>query len=160
MTSPTHWNSASSGPSHSHLLSLPAKNVSLSKADLIATGIKNVWELYKIDGDYSEANNLAAQHPEKLKELQAIFDVEARKYNVYPLDDRIVERQQPAMRPSLIEGRTDFIYYPGTVRLPGGGSSNQEPVFHDDRVYRSPAGPSRRSSRGRRRSLRRLHPIR
>jgi hypothetical protein len=79
---------------------------------------KDVWELYKIDGDYSESKNLAEQYPEKLKELQLVFDVEAKKYNVYPLDDRIVERQQPGMRPSLIEGRTDFTYYPGTIRLP------------------------------------------
>jgi len=79
---------------------------------------KDVWELYKIDRDYSESKNLAEQYPQKLKELQIVFDEEAKKYNVYPLDDRIVERQQPGMRPSLIEGRTDFTYYPGTVRLP------------------------------------------
>ena len=45
-------------------------------------------ELYHIDNDFSQANNVAAQYPDKLKELQAAFDKEAKKYNVYPLDSR------------------------------------------------------------------------
>src|SRR5262249_51192725 len=44
------------------------------------------WELYNINEDFSQANNLADKYPGKLKELQDAFDVEARKYNVYPLD--------------------------------------------------------------------------
>ena len=50
------------------------------------------WELYNIDKDFSQADNLAAKNPEKLKELQAAFLVEAKKYNVLPLDDRMAER--------------------------------------------------------------------
>ncbi len=48
---------------------------------------KDVWELYKIDEDFNELNNLAEKHPEKLKELKALFDEEAAKYNIYPLID-------------------------------------------------------------------------
>ncbi|RAV99027.1 arylsulfatase [Pseudochryseolinea flava] len=48
---------------------------------------KDVWELYHISDDFNELNNLAAKHPEKLKELKALFDAEAVKYNIYPLID-------------------------------------------------------------------------
>jgi len=76
------------------------------------------WELYNVAEDFSQANDLAAKNPEKLKELQAIFDVEAKKYNVYPLDSTFAERVDPALRPSLTRGRNMFTYYPGMVRIP------------------------------------------
>ena len=44
------------------------------------------WELYNINEDFSQANNIADKQPDKLKELQVAFDVEAEKYNVYPLE--------------------------------------------------------------------------
>ncbi len=56
------------------------------------------WELYDIDHDFSQAHDLAAQQPAKLKELQALFDREARKYDVYPLDARMSERMDPKLR--------------------------------------------------------------
>jgi arylsulfatase len=80
------------------------------------------WELYNINQDFSQANNLAASNPAKLKELQAAFDVEAKKYNVYPLDSSFAERLDPAIRPSLTRGRTEFTYYPGTNRIPEGSA--------------------------------------
>ncbi|OYW24138.1 MAG: arylsulfatase [Planctomycetales bacterium 12-60-4] len=80
------------------------------------------WELYDVSGDFSEAENLAAKNPEKLKELQALFDVEAKKYNVYPLDSSFADRADPAIRPSLTRGRTVFTYYPGMVRIPEGSA--------------------------------------
>jgi arylsulfatase A-like enzyme len=58
------------------------------------------WELYYVAEDFSQANNLADKNPEKLKELQALFDVEAKKYSVYPLDSSAAERADPAIRPS------------------------------------------------------------
>jgi arylsulfatase len=70
--------------------------------------------------DYSQANDLAAKNPDKLKELQTVFDAEAKKYNVYPLDSTFAERVDPAIRPSLTRGRTVFTYYPGMVRIPEG----------------------------------------
>jgi len=50
--------------------------------------IKTSGSVYDLRKDFSQATDLAAQNPGKLKELQAAFDVEARKYNVFPLDDR------------------------------------------------------------------------
>src|SRR5262252_9450965 len=80
------------------------------------------WELYNIKEDFSQANNLAASNPAKLKELQAAFDIEAKKYNVYPLDSSFAERADPAIRPSLSRGRNQFTYYPGMIRIPEGSA--------------------------------------
>ena len=78
------------------------------------------WELYHVAEDFSEANNLAAENPAKLKELQAVFDREAKKYNVLPLDASFVARTDVSIRPSLTRGRSTFTYYPGTIRIPEG----------------------------------------
>jgi arylsulfatase A-like enzyme len=67
------------------------------------------WELYNITEDYSEYNDLAAQDPEKLKELQALFLSEAKKYNVLPLDNSILPRLVTP-RPSATAGRDVFTY--------------------------------------------------
>jgi arylsulfatase len=80
------------------------------------------WELYHVTEDYSQANDLAAKEPAKLKELQALFDREAKKYNVYPLDSSFGERADPAIRPSVTRGRTDFTYYQGVIRTPEGSA--------------------------------------
>jgi len=82
------------------------------------------WELYHIEEDFSQANNLAANYPDKLKELQDAFDIEAKKYNVYPLDSSFASRADPAIRPSLTRGRNEFTYYPGMVRIPEGSAPN------------------------------------
>ena len=78
------------------------------------------WELYNIDEDFSEAVNLAAKYPDKLHDLQLLFYAEAAKYNVLPLDDSKVQRMRGGIRPSLVEGRTSFTYYPGNMRIPEG----------------------------------------
>ena len=80
------------------------------------------WELYNINEDFSQAKNLAEKNPGKLKELQDAFDVEAKKYNVYPLDSSAAERVNPAIRPSLTRGRSEFTYYPGMIRIPEGSA--------------------------------------
>jgi arylsulfatase len=67
------------------------------------------WELYDLTKDFSQANDVAAENPEKLKELQAIFDQEARKYQVYPLDNRAFMRFVTP-RPSATAGRSEFVY--------------------------------------------------
>jgi arylsulfatase len=69
-----------------------------------------------INEDFSQANTLADKYPDKLKELQDAFDVEAKKYNVYPLDSSFASRADPAIRPSLTRGRSEFVYFPGMVR--------------------------------------------
>jgi arylsulfatase len=80
------------------------------------------WELYNISEDFSQANDLAAKNPEKLKELQAAFDIEAKKYNVYPLDSSFSSRADPAIRPSLTRGRSEFEYFQGMTRIPEGSA--------------------------------------
>jgi len=80
------------------------------------------WELYNVDEDYSEANNLAKSNPEKLRELQRLFYIEAVKYNVLPLDNTKVERLDVNNRPSNIRGLTEFTYYDGMTRIPEGGA--------------------------------------
>jgi arylsulfatase len=82
------------------------------------------WELYNINEDFSQANNLAEKNPGKLKELQDAFDVEAKKYNVYPLDSSAAPRLNPTIRPSLTRGRTEFTYYPGMIHIPEGSAPN------------------------------------
>jgi arylsulfatase len=75
------------------------------------------WELYHIDADFSEADDLAAKHPEKLKQLQALFVEEAKKYDVFPLDARFAERGDPRNRIAG-EPRTSWTYYGNDVRVP------------------------------------------
>jgi hypothetical protein len=82
------------------------------------------WELYHVAEDFSQANDLAQKEPAKLKELQEAFDAEAKKYNVYPLDSSFASRGDPAIRPSLTRGRTEFSYYAGMVRIPEGSAPN------------------------------------
>jgi len=67
------------------------------------------WELYNLSEDYSQSNDLAAQMPDKLKEMQAIWDREAAKYNVLPLDNRSFARAVEP-RPSTTAGKTLFTY--------------------------------------------------
>ena len=76
------------------------------------------WELYDGSKDYSQANDLSREMPEKLHELQRLFLIEATKYNVIPLDDRTGERFNPdlAGRPQLIKGDRQ-IFFPGMSGL-------------------------------------------
>ena len=76
------------------------------------------WELYHLADDFSQGVDLAVQHPDRLAELKAVFDAEARKYGVYPLSDATLARALPVNRPSLLAGRTSVTYYAGQVRIP------------------------------------------
>ena len=67
------------------------------------------WELYNLNDDYSQANDLAAKMPDKLKQMRALFDQEAAKYNVLPLDNRQFSRAVEP-RPSTTAGKTLFTY--------------------------------------------------
>jgi arylsulfatase A-like enzyme len=67
------------------------------------------WELYNLNEDYSEYNDLSAKNPDKLRDLQELFLVEATKYNVFPLDNSILPRLVTP-RPSATAGRTVFTY--------------------------------------------------
>jgi arylsulfatase len=70
------------------------------------------WELYHITDDYSQADNLAAKYPEKLKELQTLFDQEAKRNQVYPLLPAYGSLPEPAK-----QGKTTFTYREGVDRL-------------------------------------------
>ena len=67
--------------------------------------------------------------------MQDLFWVEAAKYNVLPLEDRFAERADPSLRPSLIEGRTDFVYYPSADRIPESSSPNVKHCPHTITAY-------------------------
>ncbi len=92
----------------------------------------DVWELYHVAGDFSQANNLAAQNPTKLKELQAVFDKEAVRNHVYPIDDRRVERFNPALagRPDIMDGRKTLTVYPGMKGMTENAFINIKSVAH------------------------------
>ena len=77
------------------------------------------WELYNVAADFSEANNLAAQNPAKLKELQDLFAQEAIRNHVFPLDDRRVERFNAAIagRPDLVGSRKSLTLYEGMTGI-------------------------------------------
>ncbi len=78
---------------------------------------EDVWELYNVEEDFSESNNLAEKHPEKLAELQKIFDEEAWKYNVYPLYDDMIQRLGK-QQDRLFGDKKDFLYFaPGATRI-------------------------------------------
>ncbi len=78
-----------------------------TKAPEVVNGYN--WELYNIAEDYSENNNLAAKYPDKLRDMQELFMVEATKYNVFPLDNSILPRLVTP-RPSGTAGRSVFTY--------------------------------------------------
>lgn len=80
----------------------------------------DTWELYDITRDFSQADDLAAREPARLRLLQDMFMAEAAKYNVLPLDDRFAERLDVTLRPSYFFGRDEVTFYPGMVRLPEG----------------------------------------
>jgi arylsulfatase len=80
------------------------------------------WELYNLSDDFSQAKNVAKENPEKLRDLQSRFLIEAVKFNVLPLDSSFADRADPATRPNILRGQTDFTYYPGMIRIPEANS--------------------------------------
>jgi arylsulfatase len=79
----------------------------------------DVWELYNVNEDFSQANNLAASNPEKLKELQALFVTEATRNRVFPIDDRRSERFNAAIagRSDLMGTRTSLTLFDGMTGI-------------------------------------------
>ncbi len=80
----------------------------------------DIWELYHVDEDFSLANNLADKNPSKLEELKKKFMDEGVKYNVFPIDDRSIERFNPVIagRPDLMNGKTKLTLYEGATGIP------------------------------------------
>jgi arylsulfatase len=79
----------------------------------------SAWELYDTRADFSLVNDLAAENPQKLAELQAVFLQEAGKYHVLPIDDRVFERLDGAAvgRPDLMAGRTSLALAEGMTGM-------------------------------------------
>ena len=97
------------------------------------------WELYDLTKDFSQNNDLAAKKPDKLRELQEMFLIEATKYNVFPLDNSCLRvSDTPAER----DGRADRVHLQGR----DGRAARQrrpehpEQVVHDHRRGRGPEG--------------------
>ncbi len=80
---------------------------------------KDVWELYDTTTDWSQANDLSAEMPDKLAEMKDLFLIEAARYNVFPIDDRTGERFNAAIagRPDLQAGRNSMRFVPGMTHL-------------------------------------------
>jgi hypothetical protein len=76
------------------------------------------WQLFHTDEDRAEAHDLAAEHPEKLKELIDVWFEEAEKFDVLPLDDRLPFEILSDPRPQPEPARELFVYYPGTAEVP------------------------------------------
>jgi arylsulfatase len=75
------------------------------------------WELYRIDEDYAECHNLAAEHRDKLIEMVGRWWAEAGKYQVLPIDGTALERMN-VERPTIARPRNKFVYYPGGSPVP------------------------------------------
>jgi arylsulfatase len=80
-----------------------------------------VLELYNLDEDFSQSNNIADQHPDKVKELKTMFIEEAKKYQVFPMDASVAARVI-APRPNITAGRKEFVYTRPMTGLPQGDS--------------------------------------
>jgi len=80
-----------------------------------ATKTGDDWELYNVAKDFSQSKNLAAQYPEKLRELQALFDREAKANLVYPLGAALFRSDT---KPFPANGLTRFDFYPGASMIP------------------------------------------
>lgn len=74
---------------------------------------QDIWELYNLSADISESQDLAAENPEKLKEMQERWWAEAGKYNVLPLDDRAGERYAAIQK----TGTFSYTYKPGVEKI-------------------------------------------
>ncbi len=75
----------------------------------------DVWELYNVQNDFNLVNDLAMEDPDRLIAMKALFMEEAEKYHVLPIDDRVIERVNPALagRPDVMGDRTSLTLYDG-----------------------------------------------
>jgi arylsulfatase A-like enzyme len=92
----------------------------------------DVWELYDVEADFSQASDLAKKNPARLAELQALFLEEAARNHVLPIDDRRVERFNPTLagRPDILGGRKALTVYPGMTGMLENAFINVKGVRH------------------------------
>lgn len=81
--------------------------------------LEDEWQLFHVAEDFSSANDVAAENPEKLKELKDLFTKEAIRNHVLPLDDRSLERTNAALvgRPDLMAGRKSLTVFEGMIGM-------------------------------------------
>ena len=80
-----------------------------------------VFQLYDLNKDFSQADDIAAKYPEKVQEMRKQFAAEAKKYQVFPLDASVAARIV-APRPNITAGRSEFVYTRPMTGLPQGDS--------------------------------------
>jgi len=78
----------------------------------------DTWELYHTDTDRAEIHDLAAEQPEKLRELVNLWFAEAGQNDAFPLDDRSALEIMTTQRPQLASARDRYVYFPGTAEVP------------------------------------------
>jgi arylsulfatase A-like enzyme len=78
----------------------------------------DTWELYHTDADRAEVHDLAAEHPDKVRELVNLWFAEAGTNRAFPLDDRSAFEIFMTPRPLLSPPRDRYIYYPGLADVP------------------------------------------
>jgi sulfatase-like protein len=81
----------------------------------------STWELYDLNKDWTQSEDVAANYPDKLKEMKELFAKEASKYEVLPLDASVATRLV-APRPNITAGRSEFVYTKPMTGLPQGDS--------------------------------------
>jgi arylsulfatase len=81
---------------------------------------KDRWELFNLEQDRSQTNDLAGKHPEKLEELKTLWAMLAGKYQGLPLDDRSAVEALADARPKPGKPRTRYVYYPNCEPVPQG----------------------------------------
>jgi arylsulfatase len=93
---------------------------------------EDTWELYHLDDDWSQANDLAEVYPDKLRELRELFLIEAAKHQVFPLDDRVTERENPEIAGRIAPGeeRESATYSGGMRRLTEETTPNVKNTSH------------------------------
>ena len=80
-----------------------------------------VLQLYNLNTDFSQSQDIAAKNPKKVKALKKMFIAESKKYQVFPMDASVATRLV-APRPNITAGRTEFVYTRPMVGLPQGDS--------------------------------------
>ncbi len=105
------WKAVTMHPARGAAARIADPNLEVRMGDFDA----DVWELYHLADDFSEAHDLAATHPDKLAELQELWWSDADKYNVLPLDDRVIERAAEP-RPTVV-ARRDSYTFTAPIRL-------------------------------------------
>jgi arylsulfatase len=76
------------------------------------------WALFRLDDDFSECHDVAAEHPDVLRSLIDAWWSEAGRHDVLPLDDRTIELFGGTPRPATVHARSEYVYFPPLAHIP------------------------------------------